>query len=951
MVQKLVLKNVEKGTVQRENRPVWNNTVGNNHQSFFNSRSNFAPTVVLTKSGIVPISTARQSSSRAAASVSAARPINIVASIPLVNVTKPTQNALQTTHSLSRKPFQQQIALKNRNLNNNVNAAKANSINTAKGNKVTSVVGNQGINAVKRRAKGGKINGKGTIRTDEGIFVGYSTTSKAFRVYNIRTRKVEENLHITFLENKTMIVGGGPEWLFDIDALSKSMNYAPVSTGTNSNDFADNSLFDFSSQASDSHKKDKHGPSQASKSDNHERPNAESSTKTGYTAGPVNTATPTYADYPNDPLMPDLEDVGIFDDAYDDRNKGVEAMQEELLQFKLLNVWKLVDLPPEKRAIGTKWVYRNKRDQRGIFVRNKARLFPNRVYKVEKALYGLHQAPRAGYETLSIYILDNRFRKRTIDKTLFIKKIKDDILLIQVYVDDIIFGSTKRSLRLQVEQRKEAIFLSQDKYVNDILKKFGFSSVKSASTPMETHKPLLKDANGTYVDVHLYRSMIDSLMYLTSSRPDIMFAVCACLRFQVQPKLSHMHAMKRIFRYLKGQPILGLWYPKDSPLELIAYFDSDYAGANLNRKSTTGGCQFLDSRLISWQFKKQTIVANFTTEAEYIAASNSCGLALWLQNQLLDYGYNFMHTKIHANNESAICVVKNPTKHIEIRHHFIRDSYEKRLIEMVKIHTDYNVADLLTKAFDVTSGEDCLKLKELMDLCTNLSKKVIDLESEVIDIKSTYKAKFKKLESRVKRLEEDNMVLKELKGVHSTIDYDEPVMEKEESSKQGKTIVDIDADVEINLEKVQAEAYNLDLDQIERLTDVVMKYQALKRKPLTEAQARRNMIVYLKNIAGYKMNYFKGISYDEIRPLFKKHYNYHQAFINEVNEGIKVPKKEVRQEKEVEVESSKREEIFLLVEKMYPLTHFTLEQMVNDDRLEVDYEIKMSLELLKLVRR
>nr|GEX18426.1 retrovirus-related Pol polyprotein from transposon TNT 1-94 [Tanacetum cinerariifolium] len=280
----------------------------------------------------------------------------------------------------------------------------------------------------------GKFDGK----SDERIFVGYSTISKAFRVYNIRTRKVEENLHITFLKNKPIITGGGPEWLFDNDSLSKLMNYTPVPAGTTSNDFADG------------HNKDKHGPSQVSKSDNQERPNAESSTKPVNTAGPVNTATPTYDDYPNDPLMSNLEDVGIFDDAYDDRNKGAEAdynnlETEELFQFNLLNVWTLVDLPHEKRAIGTKWVYRNKRDHRGITVRNKVRLvaqghkqeegidydefifictieeevyvsqppgfvepeFPDRVYKVEKALYGLHQALRAWYETLPTYLLDN----------------------------------------------------------------------------------------------------------------------------------------------------------------------------------------------------------------------------------------------------------------------------------------------------------------------------------------------------------------------------------------------------------------------------------------------------------------------------------------------------------------------------------------------------------------
>ncbi|GKE23153.1 putative ribonuclease H-like domain-containing protein, partial [Tanacetum coccineum] len=237
--------------------------------------------------------------------------------------------------------------------------------------------------------------------------------------------------------------------------------------------------------------------------------------------------------------------------------------------------------------------------------------FPDRVYKVEKALYGLHQAPRAWYETLSTYLLDNRFQRGKIDKTLFIKRHKGDILLVQVYVDDIIFGSTKKELcnafeklmrekfqmssmreltfflGLQVHQNKDGIFISQDKYVVEILKNFGFIEVKTASTPMENQKPLLKDKDGEEVDVHMYRSMIGSLMYLTSSRPDIMFAVCACARYQVNPKVLHLYAVKMIFRYLKGQPKLGLWYPKDSPFDLVAYTDSDDAGASLDRKSRT----------------------------------------------------------------------------------------------------------------------------------------------------------------------------------------------------------------------------------------------------------------------------------------------------------------------------------------------------------------------------
>ncbi|GJT96904.1 putative ribonuclease H-like domain-containing protein [Tanacetum coccineum] len=288
-------------------------------------------------------------------------------------------------------------------------------------------------------------------------------------------------------------------------------------------------------------------------------------------------------DVPDDLNMPDLEDIGIFSDAEDDDVEAdmtnldihipvspipitrihkdhpvaqifgdIHSTPQTRRMSKIVTEhgFALMDLPHGKRAIGTKWVYRNKKDERGIMIRNKTRLkrksvyqpsgfedpdFTDKVYKIEKALYGLHQAPRAW--------------------------VKGDILLVQLYVDDIIFGSTK--------------------------KKFGISTVKTGSTPMETLKPLMKDENAEDVDVYLYRSMIGSLMYLTSSRPDIVFDVRACARFHVTPNVSHLHAVKRIFRYLKGQPKLGLWYPKDLPFDLEAYTDSDYAGASLDRKPTT----------------------------------------------------------------------------------------------------------------------------------------------------------------------------------------------------------------------------------------------------------------------------------------------------------------------------------------------------------------------------
>ncbi|GJZ41762.1 putative ribonuclease H-like domain-containing protein [Tanacetum coccineum] len=200
--------------------------------------------------------------------------------------------------------------------------------------------------------------------------------------------------------------------------------------------------------------------------------------------------------------------------------------------------------------------------------------FPEKVYKMEKALYGLHQAPRAWYETLSTYLLDNGFYRDF-----------EQIMHKRFQMSST--GELTFFLGLQVKQKEDGIFISQDKYVGEILKKFGFSSIKTASTPMETNKALTKDEDGEDVDIHLYRSMIGSLMHLTSSRPDIMFSVCACLRFQVQPKVSHLNAVKTIFRYLKGRPKLGLWYPKDSPFILEAFSDSDYVGASLDMKSTT----------------------------------------------------------------------------------------------------------------------------------------------------------------------------------------------------------------------------------------------------------------------------------------------------------------------------------------------------------------------------
>ncbi|GJW17016.1 putative ribonuclease H-like domain-containing protein [Tanacetum coccineum] len=959
MGQKPILNKGKKGTDERESKPVWNDAMRTNHQNFSNNRRNFSPKAVLTKSGKVPISTARQSSPRAAVPISTAKPVNTAAPKSLVNDAKNRSNVFQKRHSPTRRPFHQETTLKNRNLKNKVNTVKTNSVNTVKIKRVTSVVGKKGVNVVKPSAcwvwrptikgidhvskasgsyickrfdygdpqvalkdtrifdsgcsrhmtgnksfltnyqeydggfvafagssKGGKISGKGTIRTgnldfedvyfvkelkfnlfsvsqmcdkknsvlfteteclilspdfklpdenqvmlkiprkdnmysfdlknivpskgltcliakatnnesklwhrrlghinfktlnklvkgnlvrgienqlnhriiiirsdngtefknqdlnqlcnlkgikreysnartpqqngvaerknrtlieaartmladsllpipfwaeavntacyvhnraDEGVLVGYSISSKAFRVYNHRTRKVEENLHVNFLENQPNIAGNGPKWLFDIDSLTNTMNYHPVSAGNRANV---NAGIETNSDAGQAEKEkvtdqeyillpllhtSSYGPSNseeavssphddvAGKKIDQEPANEEdhtlkddvddmlhqekmatkhpddarsqfeeecdaqlckgmrtrtSSTNSFNTVRtPLNTASASRTsypagtssepqlmpidgsfsidinDYPDDPLMPELEDTDfllpqqefipfilkirsleIQNQQYKQEEwlrkvKQVEAMQEELLQFKLLNVWTLVDLPKGKKAIGY-------RQEEGI---DYDEVFAH-VARIEAIRLFLAYA---SYMDFTVYQMDvkSAFLYGTIEEEVYVNQppgFEDPEFPNKVYkVEKALYGfisflelmssmgELTFFLGLQVEQRKDGIFLSQDKYVYDILKKFGFTTVKTASTPMETHKSLSTNAAEPDVDVHLYRSMIGTLMYLTSSRPDIMFAVCACSRFQVTPKVSHMHAVKRIFRYLKGKPTLGLWY-------------------------------------------------------------------------------------------------------------------------------------------------------------------------------------------------------------------------------------------------------------------------------------------------------------------------------------------------------------------------------------------------------
>ncbi|GJS98775.1 retrovirus-related pol polyprotein from transposon TNT 1-94, partial [Tanacetum coccineum] len=289
----------------------------------------------------------------------------------------------------------------------------------------------------------------------------------------------------------------------------------------------------------------------------------------------------------DDQNMPNLEDIVYSDD---DEEVSAEADMNNLATI-VPKVWTLVDLPYGKRAIGTKWEYKNKKDNRGIVVRNKARLVAQGYTQEEGIDYDEVFALVARIEAIRLFLAYASFMyfivyQMDVKSAFLYGTIEEEVYVCQPPgFEDPEFPNKV----YKVKQKDYGIFLNQDKYVADILKKFDFLTLKTTRTPIETNKALLKDEEAEDVDVHLYRLMIGSMMYLTASKPDIMFAVYACARFQVTLKVSHLHAVKRIFRYLKGQPKLGLWYPKDSPFDLEAFSDSDYAGASLDRKSTTGG--------------------------------------------------------------------------------------------------------------------------------------------------------------------------------------------------------------------------------------------------------------------------------------------------------------------------------------------------------------------------
>nr|GEY25934.1 hypothetical protein [Tanacetum cinerariifolium] len=701
MVQKHVLKTVKKGTGQREVRPVWNNAMSVNHQNFSNSRKFFARTAVLTKSIILPISTARQSSSRVAAPETSpfSQTIkNMIEDLLLLQAILKEmcdkKNSVLFTETewliLSldfNLPDENQVLLKVPRKNNmysfdlkNVVPLKGLTCLFAKATNDESNLWHKRLGHINFKTmnilvKGnlvrvtilntldhlGKFNGK----ANEGFLVGYSINSKAFRVYNSRTKKVEENLHVKFLENKPNIAGSGPEWLFDTDSLTNLMNYQPVSTGNKTNGIAGSKIHSNAKQEGKEKVYDQEyillpmlNTSSYVPSSNEEVVSLPKDD-----AGKKSTVEPTCIEGGK------IDDLGCLDQQikstyYSENTNSANSFNTASLTVNTASdkdgtfqqtygKWNF-STPITVNAAGSSFSYPAAFDD----FSKMPNLEDTRIF--DDAYDDRDDVAEADYNNLETVIPVSPIPSTRIHKDHPKEKIIGEV------------NSTVKTRKMAKQNEAGLItFINKQRRTNH--KDFQNCLFVCFLSQMEPKKTLVdlpyeKRAIGTK---WVYKNKRDQRGIVIRNKARLVSQGHREEEVIDYDEVFAPVARIEAIRYLKGQPTLVIWYPEDSPLELISYSDSDYAGASLDRLSTTRGCHFVAT------------------------------------NQLPDYEYNFMQTKIHVDNESAICVVKNPvyhsnTNHIEIRHHFIRDSYEKRLIEMVKIHTDSNVADLLTKAFDVT---------------------------------------------------------------------------------------------------------------------------------------------------------------------------------------------------------------------------------------------------------
>nr|GEU36157.1 copia protein [Tanacetum cinerariifolium] len=568
---------------------------------------------------------------------------------------------------------------------------------------------------------------------DACIFVGYSNQSRAYRVFNKRTRVIVESIHVNFDELPQMAsdhVSSNPvpqcqRTALEHDSLSPGPqcqenvpHVARTVTTSKELDLLFSLMFDELLNGSTQ------VVSKSSAETTADAPNQRQQQNTT----PLTTQTTLVPTCEND------EFINIFSTPVQDRGETLSHhvdssnMHTFYQHYLSKNHW-TKDHPLEQvignpsQSVRTRrqlesdgeicmfaltWLWKNKRDEENTVIRNKSRLVAKGYAQKEGVDFEESFAPVALLEAVRLFIAG-------------------DILLVQIYVDDIIFGSTnlkllkqfeklmhskfeismigelKFFLGIQIYQSPRGIFINQAKYAQEILIKHGMTSCDSVGTLMAT-KHLDADLSGTPVDQTKYQSMVGALMYLTASRPDIVHATCYCARYQAKPTEKHLTVVKRIFRYLKDTIHMGLWYPKETSFKQTAFLDLDHAGCLDSRKSTSGDIQFLSGdRLVSWSSKKQDCTSMSSAEAEYVSLSACCAQVLWMRTQLADYGFHFDKIPMYCDSKTAISISCNTiqhsrTKHIDVRYHFIKEKVENVIVELFFVGTEYQLADLFTKA-------------------------------------------------------------------------------------------------------------------------------------------------------------------------------------------------------------------------------------------------------------
>nr|GEX11650.1 hypothetical protein [Tanacetum cinerariifolium] len=588
------------------------------------------------------------------------------------------------------------------------------------------------------------LNDKLKAKRDNEVFVGYSKESAAFRIYNIRTHKIHESVNVTFDEilemaSKQFSLEPG---LSKLNEMGKSSNPLVSQVSEASRKDLEDLFHNFYDEYFDSSKIMKSSSTNVETSINEEVFHDSISNNMIPNVDEASTSHNVFNERLEDAYFDastsfhDLSNVHTYCQPYPHEKKWTkdhplhkiisDPKSSVRTRGQLANSCLLSSIEPANVAEALKdadWVRIDfdetflhvarieairlflayaahkdftvfQMDVKTVFLNGilkeevyagqppgfVSKQYPDHVYALDKALYGLKQAPRAWYDVLSKFLIDSGFQIGSFDTTLFIKKKGKHIMLIQIYVDDIIFGSTnlkyctkfsylmvkrfemsmmgetKFFLGLQVNQFSNGIFINQSKNILDILKRFRMKNCDSVPTPMVEQAKLKLDLVGKPVDHTDYRSMIGSLMYVTLSKPDIMFATCMCARYQANPNEHHVSAVKRIFRYLKETINLGLWHPKDSGFDLTAYSDADHAGCHLDRKITSGSVQFLCDKLVCWSSKKQNCVSISTAESKYVAVSSCCAQVLWMRTQLTDYGFFYDKVPIYCDSKSAIAI-------------------------------------------------------------------------------------------------------------------------------------------------------------------------------------------------------------------------------------------------------------------------------------------------------